>query len=161
MNKLKHLRQEACSNVAALYKIGTTRRDQPQLLEYMARMLNRSVRTLRRWEQDPNPDPLIEYAYRYLAGRMFGWPGWQINLKHDQVRLWHSAVSYTSIPRQRIEGFDYNEQLQQQLIRAQQDEIEELRAELELAAGGRQSINAVWSVLKSFLRKFTRTTDKR
>jgi hypothetical protein len=131
MNDLAQLRKEACSAVATLYKNAGTRRGQKRVLERLARLLNRSVRTLRRWERNPAVDPLVEYAYRYLAGHIFGWTGWQVSLKHDHIRLWQNSVSYLSVPRQRIEGFDYSERIQQQLIRALQKKIETLEAELE------------------------------
>jgi hypothetical protein len=131
MNELKHLRLEASSNVASLHNSETVNYGRRKPIELVASMLGRSVPTLYRWEQNPNPDRIIEYAYRYLAGYVFGWSGWQVNLKHNHIRLWESTTRFVSVPRQRIEAFDYSERIQQQMIRTLQKKIETLEAELE------------------------------
>lgn len=96
---LKDLRHAAAANVLALHSQNTY---SDCSLETLAHFLHRSPRTLWRWEQLP-PDRVTEFAYRYLAGHLFGWEAARWNLKRRELELYTSGTQLTAIHRNHIE----------------------------------------------------------
>lgn len=125
---LKDLRGLAASNILALHST----RSRESTTETLARTLERSARTLRRWESQQQPDRTLEYAYRYLAGLIFGWPAARYDLRRRQLLLQTSAMSHQAIPQRQVEDCQWNAEFQRRIAAERERHIAELSEQLAL-----------------------------